>query len=193
MPDIVCFDCSKIYVSKTTRCCKDGSFRCKRCAHLKRNENYSNSEQGHKTKLEYRLRTKKDAIKRAKAWAKNNPKRRKEIEKKYRISYKGKEANRKRDKKRYWSEPEYYRQKALARQHGVTIALIETLFKEQPVCQFCGTKNKLTLDHMHPVSKGGKATKNNIQVLCASCNSWKCDKLFLADGSGYLMGAPYGG
>ncbi len=33
------------------------------------------------------------------------------------------------------------------------------------------------IDHIIPVSKGGKTTLSNLQVLCANCNREKSDKI----------------
>jgi len=44
-------------------------------------------------------------------------------------------------------------------------------------CLCCGKKNKLTLDHVVPLSLGGKDTIDNIQPLCGSCNSKKHTKI----------------
>jgi 5-methylcytosine-specific restriction endonuclease McrA len=46
-------------------------------------------------------------------------------------------------------------------------------------CQYCGViiERKLaTLDHVIPVSKGGKSTWDNCTTACGSCNSNKSDK-----------------
>jgi 5-methylcytosine-specific restriction endonuclease McrA len=40
-------------------------------------------------------------------------------------------------------------------------------------CLCCGEKVKLVMDHIVPVSSGGKTTIHNIQPLCSSCNSRK--------------------
>jgi 5-methylcytosine-specific restriction endonuclease McrA len=40
-------------------------------------------------------------------------------------------------------------------------------------CLCCGEKTKLTVDHVVPVSKGGRNSIDNIQPLCQSCNSKK--------------------
>lgn len=45
-------------------------------------------------------------------------------------------------------------------------------------CCYCGDKNKLTQDHLIPLSKGGEYTKNNIIPACPSCNCSKNDKDF---------------
>jgi HNH endonuclease len=40
-------------------------------------------------------------------------------------------------------------------------------------CAWCSTTDNLTLDHIIPVCCGGKATRENAQTLCGSCNNWK--------------------
>lgn len=40
-------------------------------------------------------------------------------------------------------------------------------------CRFCGSTEDLTLDHIHPWSKGGQDTLENLQTLCRTCNSKK--------------------
>lgn len=40
-------------------------------------------------------------------------------------------------------------------------------------CCHCGARKNLTVDHIHPVSKGGTNDPENLQTLCRSCNSRK--------------------
>lgn len=40
-------------------------------------------------------------------------------------------------------------------------------------CADCGSTEDLTLDHIHPWSRGGSDTEDNLRVLCRSCNSRK--------------------
>lgn len=43
-------------------------------------------------------------------------------------------------------------------------------------CYHCGQKfsrEDLTMDHLIPISRGGKSTKKNIVVSCKECNSLK--------------------
>jgi len=43
------------------------------------------------------------------------------------------------------------------------------------VCLSCGSSEKLTVDHVLPLSKGGSNSIENIQPLCGLCNSKKKD------------------
>ena len=43
-------------------------------------------------------------------------------------------------------------------------------------CSHCGATGDLSIDHIHPVSKGGGDEDDNLQVLCRSCNSKKSNK-----------------
>lgn len=47
-------------------------------------------------------------------------------------------------------------------------------------CVYCGTDASLTIDHVVPQSKGGHSRPDNLQTLCVSCNSAKCDRDDLA-------------
>lgn len=53
----------------------------------------------------------------------------------------------------------------------------DVLRKYKFTCVTCGTKEKLTIDHIHPVSLGGSNEFNNLQVLCKTCNSRKSNKV----------------
>ena len=48
-------------------------------------------------------------------------------------------------------------------------------------CQLCGATSRegarLEVDHIIPVSKGGKTTMDNLQTLCSACNQGKRDQL----------------
>lgn len=40
-------------------------------------------------------------------------------------------------------------------------------------CKRCGSRHNLEIDHIVPISKGGKSTYDNLQTLCHSCNMEK--------------------
>ena len=44
-------------------------------------------------------------------------------------------------------------------------------------CRRCRRAINLEMDHIVPVSKGGKTEESNLQVLCRRCNRAKCKKL----------------
>lgn len=44
-------------------------------------------------------------------------------------------------------------------------------------CEFCGSTDTLTVDHIVPQSKGGGHHRANLQCLCRSCNHLKNDRI----------------
>ncbi len=46
-------------------------------------------------------------------------------------------------------------------------------------CVECHSEQRLCIDHIFPISKGGPTIYNNLQVLCRSCNLKKSNKLTL--------------
>ena len=57
----------------------------------------------------------------------------------------------------------------------------EILKRDNYRCQICGSTAqdgvKLHIDHIIPVSKGGKTVPENLRVLCDRCNLGKSDKI----------------
>lgn len=52
------------------------------------------------------------------------------------------------------------------------------IIRDDLICQYCGAhKNKLTIDHVIPVSKGGKSSFENCVAACQDCNNKKGNKL----------------
>jgi 5-methylcytosine-specific restriction endonuclease McrA len=53
------------------------------------------------------------------------------------------------------------------------------LLRDRYTCQFCGRKfpaAELTLDHVHPRSRGGRSTWENLVASCYRCNNRKGDQ-----------------
>jgi 5-methylcytosine-specific restriction endonuclease McrA len=44
-------------------------------------------------------------------------------------------------------------------------------------CRRCGSPCDLEVDHIYPISKGGKSNFNNLQTLCHTCNALKSNKV----------------
>lgn len=45
--------------------------------------------------------------------------------------------------------------------------------RDEYSCNRCGATDRLAIDHIHPVSKGGTNDIENLQILCHACNSQK--------------------
>ena len=56
----------------------------------------------------------------------------------------------------------------------------DVLKRDNFSCKICGATSregaKLHVDHIIPVSKGGKTEMNNLQTLCERCNLGKSNK-----------------
>ena len=53
----------------------------------------------------------------------------------------------------------------------------EVLLRDGARCRSCRTSVNLEVDHIIPVSKGGKTEESNLQTLCRRCNRRKWKKL----------------
>lgn len=58
----------------------------------------------------------------------------------------------------------------------------ELLKRDHHCCQYCGSNKRLTIDHIIPVSKGGKNTWDNVVIACEICNQKKGDRTPLQAG-----------
>lgn len=55
----------------------------------------------------------------------------------------------------------------------------EIILRDRSICQICGKycfPEDIEIDHIKPISKGGKTIESNLQVLCVSCNRSKSNK-----------------
>lgn len=48
--------------------------------------------------------------------------------------------------------------------------------RDNHTCQYCGSKQNLTLDHVMPRARGGKDTWENLVTACVTCNNRKGDR-----------------
>jgi 5-methylcytosine-specific restriction endonuclease McrA len=82
-----------------------------------------------------------------------------------------------------WRRNQSKFRKELKSKGDVTNKYIEELKAAASDCRYCGwvftsydgytAPNGKTLDHVMPVSKGGTHTKDNLQVICWTCNALK--------------------
>ena len=42
-------------------------------------------------------------------------------------------------------------------------------------CMYCGSTERLCIDHINPINKGGDSHLNNLTLACCYCNSFKSD------------------
>lgn len=57
--------------------------------------------------------------------------------------------------------------------HTMRLSKRNIFLRDQYTCQYCGTSvtdQSATLDHVHPVSQGGKTTWENSTTACKPCN-----------------------
>lgn len=54
------------------------------------------------------------------------------------------------------------------------VAIIE---RDGMKCVCCGSRRNLTVDHIHPKSKGGTDDPENLQSMCETCNGKKGDRI----------------
>lgn len=53
----------------------------------------------------------------------------------------------------------------------------QAIFKrDKHLCQYCGSKNDLTIDHVQPRSRGGDDSWENLVTACIRCNNRKGDR-----------------
>ena len=57
--------------------------------------------------------------------------------------------------------------------HNYAKTLDKLLHKYKFMCVKCGSKDRLEIDHIKPVSKGGTDDLSNLQILCKHCNCSK--------------------
>lgn len=54
--------------------------------------------------------------------------------------------------------------------------LPELIARDGNKCQRCGTTDKITVDHIVPLARGGTNDLENLQLLCKLCNGVKGDR-----------------
>ncbi len=76
------------------------------------------------------------------------------------------------------------------RQGGVVLNRNNVFKRDNHKCQYCLSIKDLTLDHVHPKSRGGKTSWDNLVTACRNCNGKKGD--FTPDEAGMVLSSrPY--
>lgn len=55
----------------------------------------------------------------------------------------------------------------------ITLTRKNVMRRDRHVCQYCGQRDALTIDHVLPKSRGGKDTWDNLVTACVPCNNRK--------------------
>ena len=55
----------------------------------------------------------------------------------------------------------------------ITLTRKNVMRRDRNRCQYCGSKDKLTIDHVMPRSRGGRDTWDNLVAACVPCNNRK--------------------
>jgi 5-methylcytosine-specific restriction endonuclease McrA len=73
---------------------------------------------------------------------------------------------------------------------GVVLTRQNIFKRDNFQCQYCGTSQDLTLDHVIPKARGGKSTWSNLVTACKPCNTRKGD--FMPEEIGFtIRNLPY--
>jgi len=106
-------------------------------------------------------------------WRQANPDKERERKRRYRI--KNAEAVNKREREKTYA-------RRAQQPYSPELAQLMAQLVQQP-CAYCGATESITIDHVVPLSKGGKHEASNLAPACFPCNSSKCDRL-LSEWSG---------
>jgi len=61
-------------------------------------------------------------------------------------------------------------------QKGLPCVRRYILIRDDYTCQYCGCRRNLSMDHIHPVSRGGDWSWENLVTCCTACNGKKGSK-----------------
>ena len=59
---------------------------------------------------------------------------------------------------------------------GIALSRHNIMKRDQFMCQYCGSRKNLTLDHVFPKSRGGQSSWTNLLTACHRCNTRKGDR-----------------
>ena len=70
----------------------------------------------------------------------------------------------------------------IRQQSNPNFTRFNVFLRDKFACQYCGSSEELTFDHLLPRSKGGKTDWGNVVTACSSCNVKKGGRLFINSG-----------
>ncbi len=175
---LVCIDCSQPFQGR-----KGCAKRCENCRHIESNKR-AKEYQRRRRPTKHEIRDKIECLK-CGIEIPNAPISREYCTKCRRVrAYE--------NKYRAWrAKPRHYRMKSIehqqnrrARKHGASSSHLDTKFldvlsKKYNSCVYCNSNEKLTIDHVVPLSKNGDNSMDNLVLACKSCNSAKHSKYLL--------------
>lgn len=132
---------------------------------------------GYAASKDYASRHRWQAVVRTRIYQINNPEKTKATKLRTRLKYKDEIA----EKSRIYRQAhlkEYaerqHRRRATMQNNGVYLVTDKELKKlYSSPCYYCGSKDRITLDHIIPIIKGGTHSIGNLIAACKSCNSQK--------------------
>lgn len=150
-------------MKKCSRCKVDKELDCF-YIHVRTKDGYCSYciECDKKAKADYYQRTKEATIARASRFASENPDKVRGYKRKW------KQANP--DKLRQYK---HKRRSKESVEHFTAQQWQDLLERYNHQCLSCGTKDKLSADHVTPLASGGSNSIDNIQPLCVDCNCKK--------------------
>lgn len=155
---------------------------CKECKKLNAANWYAtNHERGLEARRAYYAQNRDESTARKKQWIAANRERHYAVAEAWRR--RNPETVKAAAKRRREANPELHRQYWRARQarkrgnESFVVLPREVQRLLRSVCVACGSGDRIEIDHVIPVSRGGRESIGNMQPLCRSCNASKGNKL----------------
>ncbi|OZI59953.1 HNH endonuclease [Bordetella genomosp. 11] len=159
-------------------------------AAVKRCQGRPEAKEKHRIKqLEYAARNRDRERERAAKWRTENPERARASKRAYYLSNQdvvkaAVYAYRRRNPEKYLEYGRLYKAAKRAGGGRLSNGCVRRLYERQNgLCVACGGILSILgfhLDHIHPLSKGGRHCDENVQLLCPTCNRRKSDRDFLS-------------
>jgi len=183
-----CKDCARLYNSTHL---KEAAERAQKYYH-------KNEEKCRDARMDYYARNRDLEISRHKQWMLENKEQQKIYNQKYHENnpnwakeYRQKNLERMKIRDKIYSigyRREHYQEllsrnrarRSLKKANGGDLTYeqwVQVCNKYENKCLCCGTSERMSLDHIIPITKGGKHIAENVQPLCCSCNSRKGTKI----------------